>query len=120
MNPRLTAMTRTCALFMKDSWVSSTLSLTGWVGPVCTGQHTASERFIANRVRRALPPAGVWGGEDSVVEHDTQQGAVDGERTVVAHESQFPEFVHEEVHARSRRADHLGERFLGEPGQDAM
>ena len=31
---------------------------------------------------------------------------------VVRDEAKLPEFVHEEAHARPRRADHLCERFL--------
>ena len=37
---------------------------------------------------------------------------------VVLDEAEPPEFVHEGIDARARRADHVGERFLAEPDDD--
>ena len=42
-----------------------------------------------------------------IVENYVQQGTVDFNAAVVFNKTQFPEFVHEKTHARSRRADHL-------------
>jgi hypothetical protein len=42
-----------------------------------------------------------------IVENHVQQGTVDFDVTVVINKAQFPKFVHEMAHARSRRADHL-------------
>src|ERR1043166_4466929 len=43
-----------------------------------------------------------------VVQNHAQQGIMDFQFSVVFDEAQFAEFVHEEAHARSGRADHLG------------
>ena len=42
-----------------------------------------------------------------IAENYVQQGTVDFNAAVVVNKTQFPEFVHEETHARSRRADHF-------------
>src|SRR5271168_5412334 len=47
------------------------------------------------------------------VEDDGQQGFVDLDSAVVLDEAEFPEFIHEEIHAGTRGADHFGKRFLG-------
>jgi hypothetical protein len=47
-----------------------------------------------------------------IVENHVQQGAVYLDVTVVINKTQFPEFVHEETHAGSRRADHLRQGLL--------
>ena len=48
----------------------------------------------------------------SVVKDDAQQGSVDLQAAVVLDEAEFPEFIHEEVDARARCADHLSQHFL--------
>src|SRR4029453_3309873 len=50
----------------------------------------------------------------SVVQYDTQQRAVDLQREItgVLDEAKLLELVQKEIHASSRRANHLGERFL--------
>jgi hypothetical protein len=48
-----------------------------------------------------------------IVENHVQQGTVDFDAAVVINKTQFPEFVHEKTHARSRRADHLRHVSLG-------
>ena len=40
-----------------------------------------------------------------IAEHHAQQGTVNFNVAVVINKTQFPEFVHEKTHARSRRAD---------------
>jgi hypothetical protein len=47
-----------------------------------------------------------------IVQNDVQQGAVDFNVAVVINKAQLPKSVHEKAHARSRRADHFGQRFL--------
>src|ERR1700731_650451 len=47
-----------------------------------------------------------------VMQDDVQQRAVDLQVTVVINQAHFSKPVHEKAHARSRRADHLRERFL--------
>ena len=47
-----------------------------------------------------------------VVEDDIEEGTVHVQPTVVVHEAQFAELVHEETDARARGADHLGQHFL--------
>ena len=39
------------------------------------------------------------------------------ETAIVVNEAEFLEFVHEEIHPRSRGADHFRECFLGYPGE---
>ena len=43
---------------------------------------------------------------------------MDLDLSIVADEAQFAEFVHEETHAGSGRADHLSQRFLTDMGID--
>jgi hypothetical protein len=45
---------------------------------------------------------------------------VDPQFTVVLDETQFPEFVHEEAHARPGRPDHLRKRLLADLGRDQL
>jgi hypothetical protein len=47
-----------------------------------------------------------------LVKDDFQKRFVDRDFSVVLDESEFPEFVHKEIHARPRGADHFRERFL--------
>ena len=49
------------------------------------------------------------------MEDHAEQRGVDLERTVVFDQAQFAELVHEEVHARPGRPDHLRQRLLGNP-----
>jgi hypothetical protein len=49
-----------------------------------------------------------------IVEDHVQQGTVDFNVAVVINKTQFPEFVHEKAHARSRRADHLRQGLLAD------
>jgi hypothetical protein len=45
---------------------------------------------------------------------------MDFQFSVVINIAKFAEFVHEEAHARSGRADHLGERFLTKLADDRL
>jgi hypothetical protein len=56
----------------------------------------------------------------SVVEDDVKEGIVDFERVVVLDEAKFPEFVHEEAHARPRGPDHLRQHLLTDLGKDGF
>ena len=47
-----------------------------------------------------------------VVEDDVEEGTVHVHLTVVVNEAKFPELIHEETDAGTRRPDHLGEHFL--------
>jgi hypothetical protein len=47
-----------------------------------------------------------------IVQNNVQQGTVDFNVAVVINKAQLPKFVHEKAHARSRRTDHFGQRFL--------
>src|SRR5471030_1996032 len=50
-----------------------------------------------------------------VVQYHVQQGTVDFNLlAVVIDKAQFPKFVHEKTHARSRRADHLRQCLLAD------
>jgi hypothetical protein len=49
-----------------------------------------------------------------IAEHHAQQGTVNFNVAVVINKTQFPEFVHEKTHARSRRADHLRKCLLAD------
>jgi len=53
-----------------------------------------------------------------VVQNHVQQGIMDFQFSIVFDKAQFSEFVHEKAHARSRRADHLRQRFLTELSHD--
>jgi len=55
-----------------------------------------------------------------VVQNHVQQRIMDFQFSVVFDKAQFPEFVHEKAHARSGRADHLGEHFLAELSHDRL
>src|SRR6202040_4319478 len=55
-----------------------------------------------------------------VVQDHVQQGIMNLDFSVVFDEAQFAEFVHEKAHARSRRADHLRQRFLTELSHDRL
>jgi hypothetical protein len=47
------------------------------------------------------------------VQHNTQKRIVDVDFPVVLDEAQFPEFIHEKIHTRPRRANHLCQHLLG-------
>ena len=51
-------------------------------------------------------------GSSSFVQNNSQQGFVDLDFSVVFDEAEFSEFVHEEIYARTRGADHFGQGFL--------
>src|SRR5258708_21436791 len=55
-----------------------------------------------------------------VVQNHVQQGIMDFQLSVVFDKTQFAEFVHEEAHARSGRADHLLQRFLTKLSHDRL
>ena len=55
-----------------------------------------------------------------IVQNDTQQRAVDLQVAIVIDEAQFPEFVHEMAHARTRRADHFSECLLADFRDDSL
>src|SRR5687768_15194657 len=70
-------------------------------------------RIGAERGVRNCTAATPWTGVRSLVQDDAEQGAVDLEAgSVVVDEAELAELVHEEVDARARRADHLGEQLL--------
>jgi len=87
--------------------------------------HAESEAFFQSienhldnrRPVRAHPVVLDSHSGQSLVQDDAHQGTVDGDVAVVVDEPELLELVHEEVHARARRADHLGERFLRDLGQ---
>ena len=47
-----------------------------------------------------------------LVEDNTQEGIVDVDLAVVLNEAEFPEFVHEKINTRPRRANHLRQHLL--------
>jgi hypothetical protein len=47
-----------------------------------------------------------------VVQDDSQEGIVDLKRAIVTNEAQFPEFIHEKIDPRARRADHFRQHLL--------
>src|SRR5438034_11353818 len=54
-----------------------------------------------------------------IVQNEVQQGSVDFQVVaVVINEAQFPKFVHEVTHARSRGTDHLRKRLLADLRDD--
>ena len=56
----------------------------------------------------------------SVVEDDIEEGTVHVQPAVVVYEAQFAELIHEETDAGARGADHLGQRFLTDLGNDRL
>src|SRR4029079_14456631 len=48
----------------------------------------------------------------SIAQYDAEERIVDFQAAVVLDEAEFSKLVHEKIHARSRRSDHLGQRFL--------
>ena len=71
-------------------------------------QHALSDRFITYMLAR------------NIVHDDGQEGMIDLEATVVFDEPELLELVHEEIDARTGRADHFRERLLRDPRQDAL
>jgi hypothetical protein len=55
-----------------------------------------------------------------VEQNYVQQGIMDLDFSVVFDKTQFAEFVHEEAHTRSGRADHLRKRFLTKRSHDRL
>jgi hypothetical protein len=55
-----------------------------------------------------------------VVQDHVQRGIMDLEFSVAFDETQFAESVHEKAHTRSRRANHLRQRFLTERSHDRL
>src|SRR6266404_3232165 len=55
-----------------------------------------------------------------LVQDNTDEGAVDLKSAVVMNEAQFPEFVHEKIHPRSRCANHLRQHLLGNFGKHLL
>jgi hypothetical protein len=51
-------------------------------------------------------------GLRSIPQHDAEERIVDLQAPVVLDEAQLPELVHEEVHARARGPNHLGQGLL--------
>jgi hypothetical protein len=77
-------------------------------------QESADElrrRFYSRSFRQPGTP----GARPLVVQNDAEESRVDLEATVVFDEPQFPELVHEKVHARSCRPDHVRQCFLRDP-----
>src|SRR5579859_8005819 len=60
------------------------------------------------------------GDRDLIVEDHIQQGTVDFQSAVVLDESKLSKPIHEEVHARPRRPDHLRENFLTDLGNHVL
>jgi hypothetical protein len=50
---------------------------------------------------------------ESLLQHDAQERSIDLNPAVVLDKTQFSEFVHEEIHARTRCSDHLRQGLLG-------
>jgi hypothetical protein len=59
-------------------------------------------------------------GRGSVVQNDAQERAVNFETVGIVNETQFFEFVHEQIHAGARRADHFRQRLLRYLGKDSL
>ena len=57
---------------------------------------------------------------DSIVEDDTKEGIVDVDFSVVLDEAQFSKFVHEEIDAGPRCADHLRQHLLRHLGEHLL
>src|SRR5512133_2447345 len=81
-------------------------------------------RVPASRVIAPARPDGRRSGPPRwplVVEHDTQQGTVDFDsRGTALDEAQPLELLQEATHADAGRPDHVGERRVRDPGQNAM
>ena len=75
---------------------------------------TEIESFPRQRRLRRKEVPGVFDKRKLVliVQDYAQERSVDVEPAVVPDESQLSEFVHEEIHAGARCADHFGERLL--------
>src|SRR5271167_1438480 len=55
-----------------------------------------------------------------IVEDDAEERGIDLQAAIVFDEAELAEFVHEEIDAGARGADHFRERFLGDFGQDSL
>ena len=54
------------------------------------------------------------------MENDIKEGAVHVQPAVVFNKAQLPKLIHEETDAGARRADHLGQGFLTDLGNDCL
>ena len=57
-----------------------------------------------------IPGVNLW----LVMQNEVQQGTVNFNMAVVVNKAQLPKFVHKKANPRSRRADHLRQRFLAD------
>jgi hypothetical protein len=55
-----------------------------------------------------------------LVQHDAQERSVDLQAAVAPDETEFLEFVHEEIYSRTCGADHFRQHFLGYFGEHPM
>src|SRR5258708_4432125 len=80
---------------------------------LCSGRYSAGTTKAAGFMAS--------NGTGSIVQDDAQQRAVDLQRqlAVVLEEGERLERVQEEMHRRRRRPDHVRQRFLRDPGDDA-
>jgi hypothetical protein len=79
----------------------------GWDDAVLKCTHGAPPHQLSAFQERASAPY-----ERSIPQYDAEERIVDFQAAVVLDEAEFSKLVHEEIHARARRADHLGQRFL--------
>jgi hypothetical protein len=63
-------------------------------------------------LERDFGSTAVTAAGDSVVQHHTQKRIIDLKAAVIFDEAQLLEFVHEQIDARARGSDHLGQRLL--------
>lgn len=59
-------------------------------------------------------------GNELFVQDNTKQGTMDLQSAVVFDEAELPEFVHEVVYSRARRANHFRQRFLPNSGGHSL
>src|ERR1700686_4346542 len=85
----------------------------------CTG---AGRKWLPHHTRRIVVETkeSITLDVRIIMENDIQQGAMDLKVAVVIDEAQLAEFIHEEAHPRSRRADHFRQHFLADLGNDRL
>jgi hypothetical protein len=81
------------------------------------GSSTLGRMLVATPVlqplsRMVMHGAGTRTQFALVMQHDAQERSIDLNPAVVPDEAQLLEFVHEQIDARPRCANHLGQRFL--------